>query len=363
MQPRPHFPESLFEVYNRLRANRSFNQNDIGSQMRDLFPEFFSNMKPHSICKAINTQAQERDIEVVQGQVGGKPRKMPEADTRWLERNPELVLPFSNKVQVGSDIHFPLHSVQWCERFIQTARAREIEVVVLNGDLFDNGHKGHGGDRDIHSPSWDDGKDSIGYWLRELLEEVPTLKTLVAVCGNHDDKVFRKSDQEMQFRDYWEKAVRHLPGWTPLPLDPLEPGKLGDGVDVFVTNRYYATMAPKEPAPWPFEGTKNFPWRFTHQKEYSRIPGRAEARLATVEPANTVAGHHHHLSQVMHESNLYHAVGAGTGQDPELPAYKNSRQSTHPKWVSGFITIEWGVPMIWNMENDPRWWHSMGVEV
>lgn len=358
--PRANYAESVFEVYNRLRANHSFNQNDIGAQMRDLYPEYFKGMKPHSICKAINTQAQERDIEVVQGSVGGKPRRIPENDSRWRDRNPELVLPFNPKVQVGSDIHFPLHSTEWCERFIQVARAREIEVVVLNGDLFDNGHKGHGGDRDIHSPSWDDGCDSIGYWLRELIE-VPSLKQIVSVCGNHDDKVFRKTDQEMQFRDYWSKATQHLPGWTPLPLDPLQPGKLGDDIDVFVTNRYYATMEPQEPAPWPFAGPRNFPWRFTHQKEYSRIPGRADTRLATVEPANTVAGHHHHLSIVMHESDLYYGVGAGTGQAPDLAPYKNARQSTHPKWASGFVTIEWGTPMMWRMDSDEAWWVSMGI--
>ena len=127
---------------------------------------------------------------------------------------------------------------------------------------------------------------------------------------------------------------------------------------VHTTNRYYAVMEPRTPKSWPFEGPQNFPWMFTHQAEYGRNQLSVAKRLVDVEFANTCCGHQHHLAVGKHPNGMVYLVDAGTLQDPRLPAYKNSRQTTHPKWAIGFATIEHGVPDIWPIDAPDEWWEA-----
>lgn len=344
MAGRQDYPVEVFSVYNRLRSQPDLNQTDIGFRMKDMYPEIFGSMKPKSICKAIIEAAQEReDVELTYGTTGSRPRMLPENDSRWRDENPVLVVPYSPKVIVGSDLHFPLHDPIYLSRFIQTIKAKKIETVVLNGDLFDNGHIGHKGRTNVWNPTYHDAVDAFRYFWVELLD-CESLKNVYAICGNHDDKPFRDSDRVLEFTERFEKAINGI--------------EAPRHINVQVTNRYYLYMEPKAPKSWPFDGPDNFPLNFTHQSEYSRIPGSVENRLTHVELTNTYSGHHHHLSVSRHPSDMFWLVGCGTGQQVDLAPYKNGRQSTHPKWNVGFITIDHNVPRPWAIYNSDEWWEE-----
>jgi predicted phosphodiesterase len=346
---RERFSDEVFSVYGRLRKQPKVTQADIGRQMRELFPEVFGKVKTHSVIKLIHMQAEEYGVKIPHGKPGGRPRKIPENDSRWRDQNPVLVFPFSPKVIVLSDVHFPLHSPEYLVRAIQTIRAREIETVVFNGDVFDNGYKGHSGRRSHWNPDREDGLDSFAYFYQELVA-CPSLKRIVSLCGNHDDKPWRDTDREMEFVDYWAQAIHGI--------------EHPKGLERLITNRYYAYMEPKEPKAWPFEGPHNFPSKFTHQMEYTKFHGRVEDRLAVVDYASHYAGHHHHLSVGRAQSGLLYAVGCGTGQQPDLAAYKNARPSTHPAWNLGFVTIEHGDPHTWFIDSSEEWWRGqLGEEI
>lgn len=339
-QRAPDFDQSVFDLYNELRSDPATNKFKIGSRLIKEFPELFADMRPRSVVEAVRRQAQERGLDFVEARAGGRP-KIPEAHRLWLERTPELVFPFSDSVIVMSDVHAGQHSPRAVERAVDVIRSRGIRTVVWNGDLWDNAYKGHSGLRSKYAQGFEEGNDVVAEIITAI-HSCPSLETAVFLCGNHDDKAFRTTDREWEFEDLLAKVLPHVPC-------PDE---------VLTTNRYYAIMEPKEPSAWPFTGPENFPTFFTHQAEYGRNQLSVAKRLVDVEFANTVCGHQHHLAVGKHPNGLVYLVDAGTLQDPELPAYKNSRQTTHPKWACGFVTLEHGVPSVWDMSNPDEWWEA-----
>lgn len=334
------YPEEVFALYNELRSDPTTNKFKIGSRIAEEFPALFAEYRPRSVCEAIRRQAQERGLDIVQSYSGGRP-KLPQAHTHWLDTTPELVIPYSESVIILSDVHAGQHDNAALGRALDVIDAKGIETVVFNGDLFDNAYKGHSGLRSKYAQPFHDGQEAV----REIVAAVhsrPSVRQSVFLCGNHDDKTFRDTDREFEFED----LLRITLDQVPMPEE------------VHTTNRYYAFMAPKEPAPWPFTGPENFPWCFTHQKEYGRNQLSVAKRLVDVEFANTICGHQHHLAVGKHPNGLVYLVDAGTLQDSRLPAYKNARQTTHPKWAVGFATIIHGVPEIWDMSNPEEWWDT-----
>jgi UDP-2,3-diacylglucosamine pyrophosphatase LpxH len=336
----PDFPAGVFELYDELRSDPTTNKFKIGVAIAEAFEPLFEGYRPRSVCEAVRRQAQERGIALVQSRPGGRPR-VKDAHTLWLDRTPELVIPYSDSVIVISDVHAGQHSSEALSRALDVIEAREIETVIWNGDLFDNAYKGHSGLRSKYAQSFDDGCETVAD-IVTAVHSCPSVEQSVFLCGNHDDKTFRDTDREFEFEDLLTVALNGV------PMPPT----------VHTTNRYYAIMEPKEPAAWPFTGPENFPWMFTHQKEYGRNQLSVAKRLVDVEFANTVCGHQHHLAVGKHPNGLVYLVDAGTLQDPRLPAYKNARQTTHPKWAVGFATITHGVPEIWDLSNPEEWWEE-----
>ena len=299
-------------------------------------------MKSNSIIEWVRRQALERGIELPAGPTGGRVKPpIPEPETYWLDETPELVIPYSPSVIVLSDPHAGQHWNAAIQRAIDVIEAREIQTVVWNGDLFDNAYIGHSGRRSKYAQSQKDQQAAVA-GIVAAVHACESLKHAVFLCGNHDDKPFRDTDRELEFDAHLRAA-----------LDGVQ---MPEKVDV--TNRYYTTMEPKNPQPWPFTGPENFPWIFTHQKEYGRNQLSVAKRLVDVEFANTCSGHQHHLAVGKHPNGLVYLVDAGTLQDPRLPSYKNSRQTTHPKWAPGFATITHGVPEVWDMSNPQEWWDA-----
>ena len=336
-------PDEVFSRYIELRAGNRLNQSQIGKLLISEFPGVFrENSRPVSAVKLVQARAVEQDVELPVGQSGGQ--LVPAPDSRWAEKTPELVVPFDPKVLIMSDVHAGAHSVPAVERALEVIRDKRISLVVFNGDLLDNAYKGHHGLRTKWAQPHQEGLEAA-QGIVQAVADCESVTSMVFLCGNHDDKAFRDTDREIEFDGH-------------LKLGVLEHVTIRATTKVCITNRYYAIMEPQAPKAWPWTGPENFASIFTHQSEYGRGQLGVAKRLVDVDIYNTYCGHQHHLAVGKHPNGLLYLVDCGTFQDADLPAYKNARQSTHPKWSVGFVTILHGVPEIWSMDYSQAWWDS-----
>ncbi len=356
-------PDDVFATYNNLRTRGGLNQTEIGLELKRMFP-LLSAAKGKNVVQFIKHQAADYNIELAKGPIGGSKPNLPAADDRWLEQTPELVIPYSDSVLIMSDVHAGSRSNAAVEKALDVIRHKSIRTVVFNGDLLDNAYKGHHGLRTKWAQPYQEGCEAA-QGIVQAVADCDSVTHIVFLCGNHDDKAFRDTDREHEFDAHMKLDVlSHLSYWN-----DAGPGKGGHfnksnldhgyrHIKVDITNRYYALMGPQHPKPWPWDGPENFPTIFTHQMEYGRAQLGVAKRLVDTEFANTYCGHQHHLAVGKHISGMVYTVDCGTLQDPNLPAYKNARQTTHPKWSVGFVTILHGVPEIWAMSYSPEWWES-----
>jgi hypothetical protein len=335
-------PDEVFESYANLRTQGGLNQTKIGKALIERYPEHFEGLTPKSAVVRVTNQAGEYGLELPKGHVGGV--FLPKPDDRWLEQTPELVIPYSDSVLIMSDVHAGSHSNEAVEKALAVIRHKQIKTVVWNGDLLDNAYKGHHGLRTKWAQPYQEGCEAAQAVV-QAVADCDSVTHMVFLCGNHDDKAFRTTDREHEFDAH-------------LKLDVLDHVTIRATTRIDITNRYYAIMGPQCPKPWPWDGPENFPSIFTHQQEYGRNQLGVAKRLVDTEFANTYCGHQHHLAVGKHPSGMVYTVDCGTLQDSDLPAYKNARQSTHPKWSTGFVTILHGTPEIWAMSYSPEWWES-----
>ena len=330
-KPRDIKDEHLEWLLERLREDTR-NETQIGQLFREEFPGVFPDTtRARNIAVHLKRQAVERGIELPKTMKGGKVN-VPPAFRAWIDDTPELILSFSSRVLVLSDAHFPEHSERAVRAALETAEELEIDRVVWNGDTFDNAYKGHKNIRSVYAAPSEVGIDAATEVMRALWEA--GVREQVILQGNHDDKPMRGTDGEWRFTDFLEARV----------LCKAPPGP---AQRFLTTNRYYATMRPQKPAEWPWDGPENFPWIFTHQKNYGKNQLSVAQEIASIELGNIVSGHQHHLAVGRHKSGRMFVCDAGTLQQPDLPAYKNARHSRHPRWACGFLTIIDGVPRAW----------------
>ena len=264
--------------------------------------------------------------------------KVPPASLVYHETVPELRFPFVEHLIVLSDLHAPAHDDRGVALFLKVIRELGITTCVINGDTFDNAYLGHGGIRNSRAASSAENLHAGASILNALTGA--GIERAYALQGNHDDKPLRFTDGEILYDQWWAAQV------SPLLDHP----------DRFtVTHRYYAIMEAMDPQP---EGTRpaHFPTRFTHQREYGRPPLAVASRLADKFLMNVVTGHQHHLGFSRHKSGRLLIADAGTLQHQEGAEYKVNRDTTHPEWCPGFLTMHYGVPRVWPLDAPDEWW-------
>lgn len=271
-----------------------------------------------------------------------EPVDIPEPHGDFPAQMPEVQIEFRDRLGVVSDLHAPLHSPRLIELAAMVFRARGVETIVWNGDTFDNAHRGHKGIRNTRAAPFGVGLHAVGAIMDVFTEA--GVRDHVIIPGNHDDKIWRDTDQEFGFED--------------LIKGKLWPILTDKSCQLTVSSRYYVVMRPRETrARWPFT-SDNYPWRFTHQKNYRGKQLSTADALCGIYMSHIVTGHQHHLAIGQHGSGVLWACDAGTFQDPDLVEYKQSRDSAHVAWHPGFLTIEHGVPRMWSAKAPDEWWHE-----
>lgn len=320
-------PVEVCHRWIELRDRSNLSNHGIGLMLREEFPQVFGRKAlPHSVMEACRRWAQRHGLNYDRRPLG------PQARLRYLDEVPELVFPFERSLIVISDLHASAHDSDIVELARRVIGEQGIEAAVFNGDQLDNAYLGHKGMRSRWAAPYEENLEQFAEIANLLKAE--GLRRQYVIQGNHDDKPMRGTDGELTYPQWFAASIRDL---------------LNDPDSYRVTHRYYCVMEPEIVAPWPFpDGWRNFPWRFTHQREYGRNPLTVAKRLVNaLGPTNIVCGHMHHLARGWHESGLVRVVDAGTFQHRNGAEYKVNRDSTHPQWNQGFVTLIDNRPQLW----------------
>lgn len=306
----------------------AFTEIQIGDMFKAKWPDVFAeNTLGRNVTYRLKQKLLDAGIDIVYQRMG--PRRVDPPNTRWLDANPPLEVQYHPRVGIFGDIHAGSHDPDVVEFVAEKVEERSIDVLVWAGDIFDNAYVGHKGNHSAYASPLDE----VTYAAAQIFDRMSAagVKTHYLYQGNHDNKPARGTQGEWSFEHFLQEN--------------LFPNVKLDGLQIRTTNRYYMTMRPRKPKSWPFEGPQNFGWRFTHQKEYSRIPLRTASRLATKLFMNVVCNHQHHLGATKHESGLVWIVDSGCAQLRGATEYKDMRDTTHPEHINGFVTIEDGMPI------------------
>lgn len=225
-------------------------------------------------------------------------------------------------VTILADMHLPYCHSPTLAQALAHAESEGIETCIFLGDTLDNDYCSQ-----FMDPVAPGDAASVNRHIEAIygvLNEIAAVfKTIHVVRGNHDDRAL--------------KAMNRLWGLDHIfRIFTTMPGKPSIYHRFSITERYWM-LIENSPA-----GT----WRLTHQKEYSRIPGRIAQRYVEKKHYNVVTSHCHDQAKIVMPGGHY-AVAPGCVQDPLAAEYNVIRDTLHPDWVVGWATIDdEGVPHI-----------------
>jgi hypothetical protein len=101
------------------------------------------------------------------------------------------------------------------------------------------------------------------------------------------------------------------------------------------------------------------PWRFTHQRNYSRIRGRVAVQLAAKYARHIVTFHEHGLGKLPSDCGRFTCAASGCLANWDHMAYMQLVDTTAPAWVNGYVMLDatgaievygavpgWGAPLV-----------------
>lgn len=248
---------------------------------------------------------------------------------------PELIVPYQDCMILG-DCHAPYINKKAFVDAMTQAKERGLKVCILNGDFIDADWASHWETSYVGRsvPETERARRVIYEYLRVLYN---TFDIIYVVLGNHDYRIIRKLDGAVPFSSILQMYLVPSNDWR--DKDGSEPPNLMKKFTI--TERYYMIM----------EGSPVGDWRYSHQKGYSKIPGRVAIALADKYNVNVVSGHSHHLfSGVSTTMNPYLAIEGGSMFDQKKVEYKCMRDSAYPSTTIGWVTVEGGMPQLYQWE-------------
>jgi len=248
---------------------------------------------------------------------------------------PQLVVPYQNCAVIG-DCHMPyIHKAALID-CLSSSQQRGIKTAILNGDALDMDWCSTW--MSLAAPGT---MAEVEHHRRAVYDIMLALagvfEKIYVVRGNHDARLTKMLNKRLSLSAVWQMFAVPADDWR-----DREGNKLPNLLNIMeITERYYMTM----------EGSPTGPWRFSHQKNYSTIPGRVPGNLAGKKETNVVCAHTHHLAIVTSgtKSNWY-GVEGGCLFDERKVEYKEMRDTTHPRSDVGWVTIVGGVPSVHHYE-------------
>lgn len=205
------------------------------------------------------------------------------------------------------DVEVPYQNDSLLRKAVKIGNIFGIEQLIVNGDFLS---------LDSVSKWKKDGEQTITSLEDELSEGKRVLKYLSKqfnkmyfVRGNHEDRLIRKTDGNMNMR---------------VIISMIAP----DTVEAKTTSFKHLEL--------------NNDFIVGHPDNYSKIPGRTGNRLVRKYNKSVILGHQHHMSRTWDESGQYEIIDGGHCTLPQSRFYKTASFTTHPDWISGFVLAKQG---------------------
>lgn len=227
-----------------------------------------------------------------------------------------------NALIVG-DIHVPFTDWTYAhlvsrigEKHLQSPRQLIIAGDFFNLDIFSDYV------RLVSGPGWHDEKKAA---VAIAQEWAGVFDKIYLLTGNHDRRVSRRTDGEMNIAD--------LADFLSVPMDKLTPSVFG-----------YAILESGDTI-----------WRVTHSKEYSINRLTVVGELALKYQSNIISWHEHHQAIGWDRFGRYCIINGGSLCKQDTMAYAVIDDTKRPVWNTGFVMVRGGCPTLFGKPPVTRW--------
>lgn len=224
-----------------------------------------------------------------------------------------ITLPLKDRYAITADWHIPLYDPEYVNKFINDARLRGIEKLILAGDFFN-----------FDALSAYDPKQQGAGLPGELVEAEMVMRALLEtfsdiwfLWGNHDARLHKALGFTIQFKDAMKMVF----------------GELGQEAlsRVRFTNLDHIWIGE--------DGEER--WYVCHPGSYTRTPLSTARTLATKYNANVITAHSHHCACGYSIDGKRVVAEIGGLFDRHKTGYLQ-RSTTFPNWVQGYGFLEDG---------------------
>jgi predicted phosphodiesterase len=259
-------------------------------------------------------------LEIYQGRMAWAQSKHTKDLKPWSLGTP---LSISGDAMVVGDIHCPYTDWEFTSLVgaIAKKHLKKPRLLVVAGDWFN---------LDIFSdyatlvagPGWKEEKRAAQKLAQEWAE---VFDKIYFMAGNHDRRVSRKTDGEMDIHDLAELLS--------INTRKIEASIFGHG------SLESAGIA----------------WRITHARQYSINRLTIASELATKFQSNIISFHEHHLAQGWDRYHRYVIVNGGSLVLQSSLPYTSLDDNKMPNFCTGFVMVKHGVPYLFGRTPFTDW--------
>jgi predicted phosphodiesterase len=224
---------------------------------------------------------------------------------------------------VVGDVHVPYTDWEFTGLVgaIAKKHLKKPRQLVIAGDFFN---------LDIFSdyanlitgPGWKEEKHAAQALAQEWAE---IFDKIYFMAGNHDRRVSRKTDGEMDIHDLTELLS--------VNVRKIQASVLG-----------YGNL-----------GSAGVTWRITHAKQYSINKLTVASELANKYQSNVISFHEHHLAQGWDRYHRYVVVNGGSLILQSSVPYCSLDDNKMPNFCTGFVMVKRGCPYLFGKAPYTDW--------
>ena len=228
------------------------------------------------------------------------------------------------------DLHAPFVRWTMLAEAVERARRAGIGHVLIAGDLWDMGAFSVY-PRIVTGPGMRQEREAAPYTVDMLAR---WFERVVCFSGNHD----------------WRLLKQLMGAFPAQTAEGLFLELIGGARGGRVTWSVFGHAEVDSPTG---------PWRFPHQRNYSRIRGRVAVQLAAKYARHIVTFHEHGLGKLPSDCGRFTCAASGCLANWDHMAYMQLVDTTAPAWVNGYVMLDatgaievygavpgWGAPLV-----------------
>lgn len=226
--------------------------------------------------------------------------------TAWrpTELEPITEIHSSKPIMVFSDIHAPIHSIEWIGKGIQMAKKLDARILICNGDFIDaNTISRHLGGYYRRKNELEDDL-AAGEALTKIFAQ--EFEKVFFLCGNHDlQRLLNVFKGEVKGERLWKMFGSHD--------------------NVKLTSRSYVHV--------------NKDVLVGHPRQYSSVRGSLAIKIAAAKHKHVILGHEHHAALTISKCGQYQACAVGCMADLEAFEYVKNEVNDFAEPLNGFAVV------------------------